>query len=154
MGTGANALLLTPRGRLDAETCADLRLQLGAAFAIGVRAVVVDLRDVVSVDPVGLGVLTGAARHLRKKGGALVCTHAAPAVVTTLRIHELTELLEIPAAPPVRGLRGGGAPTGSPSASTSRAVRRGRPRALSAVVDPEWDPRPGTDPGVVAGGLG
>lgn len=120
--------MLQPRGRLDAESCSGLRHQLGVAFAVGVRAVVVDLRDVSAIDPVGLGVLTGAQRHLRSKGGALVITHASPAVVTTLRIHDCVDLLDVPAPTSVRGLRTG---PGEPRPATPRATSH-----LRAVPDP------------------
>lgn len=126
-GGGQPALLLTPRGRLDADTCADVRHQLGAAFAAGVRSVVVDLGEVTTVDPIGLGVLAGAARHVRKKGGALVVMHASPAVQKTLRINEMAGLLLVPAATPLRGLPAPG------DRAATRPVLRSGPRPLSFV---------------------
>lgn len=128
--TGSPALLLRPEGRIEADTCSDLRHQLGAAFAVGVRSVVVDLRDVTSLDPTGLGVLAGASKHLRKRGGALVVTHPCPAVLKTLRINAMTDLLEIPASPPLRGLPAPVAATGG------RAARATRSRGLAVVPTP------------------
>jgi anti-sigma B factor antagonist len=125
-GTG---LLLRPKGRLDAESCGELRQQLGAAFAAGIGSVVIDLGAVTHVDPTGLGVLSGAARYLRKHGGGLVVTHACPAVATSMRINGLGDLLEIAPAPALRVLAGAGG-------TTPRA------RAL-AVVGPEGLKQPG-----------
>lgn len=98
------SLVVRPSGRLDEDACGDLRCQLAAAFAAGVSRVVVDLSEVTALDQVGLGVLSGASRHLARKGGALV-VHRAPApLVTVLRVNGLGHLLELggqplPAAP-------------------------------------------------------
>jgi anti-sigma B factor antagonist len=118
-------LLLQPTGRLDADTCAELRQQLGAAFAAGVTSVVVDLTAVTRVDLTGLGVLAGAARHLRKGGGGLVVSHASPAVATAMRINGMGDLLEIAPAPALRVVPG-----------TGQQQSRGPARPL-AVVRPD-----------------
>jgi anti-anti-sigma factor len=116
------ALLLKPTGPLDTDSCGELRHQLAAAFAAGVISVGVDLSGVTSVDPMGLGVLSGAARHLRKRGGNLVIVHATREVMTKIRVNGLADLLEIQASPSLRLLPGAGA-GGDAS----------RPRALSVV---------------------
>ncbi|MGB8650592.1 MAG: STAS domain-containing protein [Mycobacteriales bacterium] len=100
------ALLLRPTGPLDAESCGELRHQLGTAFAAGITSVAVDLRGVTSLDVTGLGVLGGAAKHLRARGGLLVVTHASAALATTLRINGLGDLLEVPPSPPLRVVPG------------------------------------------------
>ena len=145
---GGPALLLQPRGRLDVDTCAELRHQLGAAFAAGVRSVVVDLREVSAVDPIGVGVLGGAARYLRGKGGALVVTHCSPVVHKTLRINDLLELLEVPPPPPLRGL-----PVTS-DLPAGRPARRPGSRPLSAVpaFTPVTPVTPPADPDVALPG--
>jgi anti-anti-sigma factor len=102
------ALLLRPTGPLDVESCGSLRHQLAAAFAAGVTRVVVDLRDTDLVDLTGLGVLAGAARYLAKQGGALVVTHASPAVLSTMRVNDLDALLEVSSSPPLRVVKGSG----------------------------------------------
>jgi anti-sigma B factor antagonist len=114
-------LLLRPTGRLDADSCADLRRQLATAFAAGVGSVAVDLGAVTAVDLTGLGVLAGAARHLRKRGGVFVVQHAHPAIVTTMRINGMGDLLDVPALRVVEG-------------SGPGAVRS-RPRVLTVVPD-------------------
>ena len=129
-GGHGQALPLRPTGRLDVDSCAALRHQLAAAFAAGVLSVVVDLRAVTSVDLTGLRVLAGAARHLAKCGGGLVVTHASSAIVTSMRINDMADLLEL-AAPPLRVVAGSG--TGDP---------RHRLRTLT-LVPPEGLKQPG-----------
>lgn len=122
--THSTSVLLRPTGALDADSSAELRPQLAAAFSAGVTSIVVDLSGVTSCDQAGLGVLAGAARYLRKKGGALVVVHASDAVACTLRINGLGDLLDIPVSPPLSVVTGDG--------GTDRAERP-RTRALTVV---------------------
>ena len=85
---------------------------------------VVDLGAVTSVDPTGLGVLAGAARHLRSRGGGLAVTNASPGVVTSMRINGASDLLEVSASPALRVVPGAGG--GGP-----------RPRARGLAVVPD-----------------
>ena len=102
------ALLLKPAGRLDVDTCVTLRQQLAAAFGAGVTSLVVDLSGVTTADLTGLGVLAGAAKHLRKRGGGLVVSRCPDSIATSLRINGLGHLLELPASPPLRVVPGAG----------------------------------------------
>ncbi len=77
-GTRTGAVLLRLAGPLDADTCGHLRYQLAAAFAAGVTSVVVDMSEVSSIDVAGLGVLTGAAKHLQRREGEPVLAHPSP----------------------------------------------------------------------------
>lgn len=97
----SGTLHLRPIGALDPETCDDLRAQLGAAFSVGVGAVEIDLQDVTSVDATGLGVLSGAARHLASRGGRLSVVRPTPAVLKVLRINELLDLVDVPVSAPL-----------------------------------------------------
>lgn len=96
------ALLLRPTGRLDADSCSELRQQLATAFSTGVQSLAVDLSAVTEVDLTGLQVISGAAKHLRRRDGLLVITKATPAVVKMLRVNGLAELLEVPQSAPLR----------------------------------------------------
>lgn len=111
-------LVLKPQGRLDVESCEDLRYQLAAAFSAGIDSVGIDLGGVTSIDQTGLGVLSGAARHLSRRGGSLIITRAAPGVATSLRINGLEDLLT-PAAPLLTVVPGSG--TGTPKALRTSA---------------------------------
>ena len=123
------SVVLRPRGPLEVERCGHLRSQLAAAFCAGVRAIVVDLRDVPSIDLHGLGVLAGAARHLQGQDGALVVVRPTAAVRRALRVNDLTGLLDVPASPPLRAVEG----PQEPPAATPRVVRR--PLRLVPVDD-------------------
>lgn len=89
-----DGLVLHPRGRLDLESSGPLRQRLAHAFASGLHDLVVELEDVEAVDPAGIGVLSGAARHLEQKGGRLVLRDPQPDVASVLRIYGLAALLE------------------------------------------------------------
>ena len=115
----APALLLKPTGRLDVDTCVTLRQQLAAAFAAGVTNLVVDLSGVTVADLTGLGVLAGAAKHLRKRGGNLVVSRCPDSLATSLRINGMGSLLELPASPPLRVVAGAGERTPKPTRTLS-----------------------------------
>ena len=104
----APALLLRPCGALEWDSCDDLRQQLATAFATGVRSIAVDLSSISRADLTGLQVLAGAARHLRKRGGALVVTSAPPQVTSLMRVNGMGDLLELPASQPLRVVAGSG----------------------------------------------
>ena len=95
----SDILRLRPLGILDSDTCVGLRAHLGAAFAIGVDAVEIDLQDVSSIDETGLGVLAGAARHLCSRGGSLWLVHPSVRVLKSLRINELLHLVQVCPSP-------------------------------------------------------
>lgn len=92
------AVILRPSGRVDADTCWELRQELADAFAGGFFSVIVDLADVEAVDVHALQVLVGARAFLRARGGVLVVTSVCPEVLSLIRVHELTELLEVPSS--------------------------------------------------------
>lgn len=120
-----HALLLRPTGPLDVDASVGLRQQLAAAFSSGVKSIAVDLSSVPVADLTGLGVLAGAARHLRRRGGLLVVTNAQPVLATMMRINGLAELLELPASPPLRVVADNGDREPSPRGRTLHVVRPG-----------------------------
>ena len=124
------SIVLRPHGPLDGQTCGALRIQLATAFAAHVGSIVLDLRDVPSIDRDGLGVLAGADRHLRRQDGVLTVVRATPAVASALRINDLSPLLP---GPPDSGLRDVAA---RPNGAVAPAPRRpAEPRTLVAVPD-------------------
>ena len=87
--------------------------------------VTVDLSQVTAVDPTGLNVLAGTARHLSRTGGLLVVIRPSTAAERGLRINGLDHLMApAPSTPKLTVLPGSG--TGGPSR---------RPRRLAAVTD-------------------
>jgi anti-anti-sigma factor len=86
--------VLHPRGRLDLESSGPLRQRLAHAFASGLLDLVIELDDVEAVDPAGMGVLSGAARHLQQQGGSLVLRDPQPDVASVLRVYGLGGLVD------------------------------------------------------------
>ena len=123
--TDAQTLELQPKGSLDVDSSSRLRRELAAALTVGVRAVTVDLSQVTAVDPTGLNVLAGAARHLSKTGGSLVVIRPSKPAARGLRINGLEHLVaSVPATPKLTVLPGSG--SGGPP---------NRPRRLAVVTD-------------------
>ncbi len=129
-GTRTGAVLLRLAGPLDADTCGHLRYQLAAAFAAGVTSVVVDMSEVSSIDVAGLGVLTGAAKHLQRREGELVLAHPSPEVLTTVRIYDVERLLAVRPSTPL---------SMTPSSEMAGADRAPEEpdRRLRSVPDPD-----------------
>jgi anti-anti-sigma factor len=123
------SLLLRPTGPLDADSCGQLRQQLAGAFSVGVTSLAVDLSAVTTVDLVGLGVLAGAARHLRRYDGLLVVINAPSHVAASLRMNGMGELLEVPASVPLRVVAGSGSGSGAGSRPPVRRLTVVRPGA-------------------------
>ncbi len=114
--TCPSTLHLEFSGPLCLDSSAGARHQIAAAFAAGVSDLVIDLADVTDVDPHGLGVLAGAARHLEGREGTLRLVGAAPWLATKLRVNDLGHL--IASAPPrLRVLKGDAQGTTPPKGS-------------------------------------
>ena len=80
-------------GTIDDEACAAIRRELAPRLAAGVRHVVLDLHDVEELLQPGVLLLRSLDAHLRRLRGGLVCVHPSPAILSTLKVHELTHLL-------------------------------------------------------------
>ncbi len=81
------------RGEFDAYTAAALRESLAELIGTGAHHIVVDLRDLSFMSAAGLGVLVGAAKHLRREDGTLVLRFAQPDVRRLIEITGLTSVL-------------------------------------------------------------
>jgi len=68
---------LDVRGTLDATTVAELARRVDAALAAGVRWLIVDIAETVTVADEALAALVRAARELRSRKGELIVAGAA-----------------------------------------------------------------------------
>ncbi len=80
---------LDVRGTLDAGTVGQLAAPIDAALAGGVRWLIVDIAEAVSVADEALAALVAAARELRSRKGELIVAGAAPDVAQRLAAIEV-----------------------------------------------------------------
>ena len=88
--------VVAPRGELDAFTAPELRTELHQLIE-GSRAerLVVDLTSVTFLDSSALGVLVGALRRLRERGGELHLVEPPPLARRIFAITKLDTVLEL-----------------------------------------------------------
>ena len=84
-------------GELDAYTSHELRTCLAELDEEGVTRIAVDLRRLTFVDSSGLGVLMGAARRARDRGGQVVLREVSPQIRRVLDVTGLSDLLPLEA---------------------------------------------------------
>ena len=80
---------LEVRGTLDAGTVGQLAAPIDAALSGGVRWLIVDIAEAVSVADEALAALVAAARELRSRKGELIVAGAAPDVAQRLAAVEV-----------------------------------------------------------------
>ena len=73
-----DTILLALEGQVDLHTAPELRDQLVSAIEDGAVNVVVDLSDTTFIDSMTLGVLLGAVKRLRPRGGSFAWSAATP----------------------------------------------------------------------------
>ena len=88
-------VVVQARGALDVERAPALRRTLAHLIDDGARAVVVDLRDTPYLDSVGLGVLVGALKRARDRGGDLSLCGPQKNVYELIDLTGLTEVFVI-----------------------------------------------------------
>jgi anti-sigma B factor antagonist len=76
-------------GEIDLFTAPDFKQHVSAPIDEGVGHVVVDLTDTTFIDSSSLGVLIGAHRRLKLRGGSLVIVCSNEAIVKTFRVTGL-----------------------------------------------------------------
>lgn len=87
------AVVVCLEGDLDAEHAAEVREHLGdLILASGALTIVIDMQHVTFVDSTGLGVLVGAVRRLRERGGDLVLSAPSPAVLRAIEVSGLGDV--------------------------------------------------------------
>ena len=81
--------VVSVRGEVDLFTAPEFKQRVMAPIAAGVEHVIVDLTETTFVDSSSLGVLIGAHRKLKARGGSLVVACNSEAIVKTFRITGL-----------------------------------------------------------------
>ncbi len=86
------------RGEIDLFTAPEFKQRVNAAIEDGTRRVVVDLNEATFIDSSSLGVLIGAHKRLKLRGGGLVIVCDDRAIVNTFKITGLDGVFEIVAS--------------------------------------------------------
>ena len=84
-----------PRGRVDADTGSQLKLELQSLAAEGVKLIVVDLQEVDFMDSSGLSALVSGLRALRERDGSLHLCRVQPQPLTALKLTMLDRVFPI-----------------------------------------------------------
>jgi len=84
---GAHVVAVT--GEVDLFTAPEFKQRVMAPIAAGTDHVVVDLMETTFIDSSSLGVLIGAHRRLKSRGGRLVVACGDEAIMKTFRITGL-----------------------------------------------------------------
>ena len=94
-------------GEVDLFTAPEFKQRVMAPIAAGVERVVVDLTGTTFIDSSSLGVLIGAHRRLKTRGGELIVACDNEAIVKTFRITGLDGVFTL--VPSVEAALGDGA---------------------------------------------
>lgn len=86
---GGDAHVVSVTGEIDLFTAPEFKQRVTAPIGAGIDRVVVDLTQTTFIDSSSLGVLIGADRRLKSRGGRLVVACDTDAIVKTLRITGL-----------------------------------------------------------------
>ena len=88
----ADTQVVRAHGDLDLYVAPEFKRRLAKTIEAGKTRIVVDLTDAAFMDSTALGVLIGALKRLRVRGGALAVASEQP---TILRILELTGMDQV-----------------------------------------------------------
>jgi anti-sigma B factor antagonist len=91
----ATTQVVAVRGEIDLFTAPELKQVVTDAIESGERRVVIDLTDVSFLDSTALGVLIGAVKRLRSRGGALAIVNTEPSITKTFEITGLDQIFTI-----------------------------------------------------------
>jgi anti-sigma B factor antagonist len=86
---GDDTHVISVKGEIDLFTAPEFKQHVSAPIDAGVTNVVVDLLATTFIDSSSLGVLIGAHRRLKLRGGSLVIVCDSDAIVKTFRITGL-----------------------------------------------------------------
>ena len=82
-------------GEVDLFTAPEFKQRVMAPITAGIDHVIVDLTDTAFIDSSSLGVLIGAHRRLKSRGGHLVVACTTDAIIKTFRITGLDGVFKI-----------------------------------------------------------
>ena len=86
---GDDAYIVAVRGEIDLFTAPEFKQRMSAPIDAGRSNLVVDLSETTFIDSSSLGVLIGAHRRLKLRGGSLVVVCANEAIAKTFKITGL-----------------------------------------------------------------
>ena len=89
--------IVAVRGEIDLFTAPDLKSALSEAIESGHTRIVVDLTDTTFLDSTALGVLIGAIKRLRSRGGRLTIVNVDDNIAKTFEITGLDQIFPISA---------------------------------------------------------
>jgi anti-sigma B factor antagonist len=90
-----NTHVISVTGEVDLFTAPEFKQRLMAPIAAGVDHVIVDLMETTFIDSSSLGVLIGAHRRLKARGGSLIVACNAESIVKTFRITGLDGVFQL-----------------------------------------------------------
>ena len=86
---GDDTHVVSVSGEVDLFTAPEFKQRVMAPIAAGIEHVIVDLTETKFIDSSSLGVLIGAHRRLKGRGGRLIVACDGEAIVKTFRITGL-----------------------------------------------------------------
>jgi anti-sigma B factor antagonist len=86
---GEDTHVVAVNGEIDLFTAPDFKRHVSQPIDAGVSHVVIDLSKTTFIDSSSLGVLIGAHRRLKLRGGSLTIVTASEAITKTFRITGL-----------------------------------------------------------------
>ncbi len=92
---GNNITLVVLRGEIGTETVNQLKDKMEAIVNEGKNRLVMDFGDVSYLNSMGLGVIAGTLKRVKKENGDLKLLNLAPAVRELLELTRLTKVFEI-----------------------------------------------------------
>ncbi len=94
-GSEAGHYVIAARGEIDLFTAPELKKVLTDAIEGGQHRIAVDLSEVSFLDSTALGVLIGAVKRLRSRGGALAVVNTDSSIAKTFEITGLDQIFTI-----------------------------------------------------------
>jgi len=87
--------VIAARGEIDLFTAPELKQALTDTIEGGQHRLVIDLSEVTFLDSTALGVLIGAVKRLRSRGGALAIVNTDASIAKTFEITGLDQVFTI-----------------------------------------------------------